>query len=268
MGFSLREGRFLTGADSRRGERVCLVDQDFARYYWPNSSALGHRLFQNSEAGPDSEAFTIVGVVASVKQSGLTDDAAQGAVYYPYIYRPDGNVFVAVRGSVQPESLGTAFRNAVRRLDPGLALTDIQTMDGRITDSLVTRRSPAMLAVAFSAIALLLVAVGTYGALSYAVAHRRREIGLRMALGARPEQIGGHFLWFALRLLAGGMILGTVGAWMTGQAMRAVLFHVPTYSPEVITGSAAVIAAISVFACLLPAVRAARVSPVQALAGQ
>jgi predicted permease len=268
MGFSLREGRFLTGADSRRGERVCLVDQDFARYYWPNGSALGHRLFQNSEAGPDSEAFTIVGVVASVKQSGLTDYAAQGAVYYPYIYRSDGNVFVAVRGSVQPESLGAAFRNAVRRLDPELALTDIETMDGRIADSLVARRSPVVLAAAFSAIALLLIAIGTYGALSYAVAQRRREIGLRMALGARPEQIGGQFLWFALRLLATGLILGMTGAWITGQAMRAVLFHVPAYSPEIVTGSAAVIAAISVSACLLPAIRAARVSPVQVLAGQ
>jgi len=77
MGFSLRAGRFLTGADSRRGARVCVLDEDFARYYWPHTSALGHRLFQGSERGPDADAFTVVGVVGSIKQAGLTDDAAQ-----------------------------------------------------------------------------------------------------------------------------------------------------------------------------------------------
>lgn len=268
MGFLLRAGRFLTGADSRRGARVCVVDQDFARYYWPNNSALGQRLFQGSAAGPEVEAFTVVGVVGSIKQSGLTDEAAQGAVYYPYIYRPESNLFVAVRGSARPDSLQTALRGAARRIDPELAVADVQTMDDRIADSLVAQRSPAVLGGTFSGIALLLIAIGTYGVLSYAVAQRRREIGVRMALGARPEQIGRQFLWLALRLLAAGTILGMVGAWMTGRAMRAVLFHVPAHSPATFICAAAVIAAISFFACLLPARRAARVSPVQALADQ
>lgn len=268
MGFSLRAGRFLTGADSRRGTRVCVVDQDFARYYWPHSSPLGHRLFQGSEAGPDAEAFTVVGVVGSIKQSGLTDDTAQGAVYFPYIYRPERDVFVAVRGSIQPGSLETALRGAARRIDPELAVADMQTMDDRIADSLVAQRSPAVLGVTFSGIALLLIAIGTYGVLSYAVAQRRREIGVRMALGARPEQISGQFLRLAMRLLAAGTIAGMAGAWMAGQAMRAVLFHVPAHSPAILAGAAAVIAAISFFACLLPARRAARIQPIQALAEQ
>lgn len=266
MGFSLLAGRFLTGEDSRRGVRVCLVDQDFARYYWPNGSALGHRLFQGSEAGSDAQAFTVVGVVGSIKQSGLTDDTAQGAVYYPYIYRPESNVFVAVRGSIQPDSLQTALGGAARQIDPALAVADIQTMDDRIAESLLVRRSPALLGGIFSAVALLLIGIGIYGVLSYAVAQRRREIGVRMAVGARPEQIRRQFLALALRLLAGGTILGAIGAWMTGQAMRAVLFHVPAHSPAILAGSAAAIAAISFFACLLPARRAARLSPVQALA--
>ncbi|HLJ45530.1 MAG TPA: ADOP family duplicated permease [Bryobacteraceae bacterium] len=268
MGFSLRAGRFLTGADSRRGVRVCVVDQDFARYYWPNSSALGHQLFQGSEIGPDAGAFTVVGIVGSTKQTGLTDDTAQGAVYYPYIYRPESNVFVAVRGSVQPDSLQTSLRAAARRVDPALVVADIQTMDDRIAESLVTRRSPAVLGGTFSGIALLLIAIGTYGVLSYGVAQRRREIGVRMALGAQPEQIRGQFLGLALRLLAAGTIIGMIGAWMTGQAMRAVLFHVPAHSPAILAGAAVVIAAISFIACLLPARRAARISPIQALADQ
>ena len=268
MGFSLLAGRFLDAADSRRGVRVCVVDQDFARYYWPGSSALGHRLFQGDETGPDAEAFTVVGVVGSARQSGLTDDDAQGAVYYPYIYRPDSNLFVAVRSAAQPDSLPSVLRGAVRAVDRELALADVQSMDSRIGESLVARRSPAVLGGAFSGIALLLIAIGAYGVLSYAVARRQREIGVRVALGARPEQIRRQFLALALRLLASGTILGVVGAWVAGQAMCAVLFHVPAHSPAILAGAAAIMAAISFFACLLPARRAARISPIQALADQ
>jgi predicted permease len=264
MGFTLEAGRFLDAADSRRGVRVCVVDDDFARHYWPHASALGQRLFQGASMGRDAEAFTVVGVVGSIKQSGLTEDNAQGAVYYPYIYRPDRSIYAVVRGNVTPEAL----RRTIRRLDPDLALARVQSMDDRIGESLLAQRSPAMLAGIFSGIALLLIAIGTYGVLSYAVAQRRREIGVRMALGARPGQIRGQFLRLALRLLAGGTIFGVAGAWLAGQAMRAVLFHVPAHSPAILAGSAAVIAAISFLACLLPARRAARISPVQALAGE
>ncbi|MGH9584594.1 MAG: ABC transporter permease, partial [Bryobacteraceae bacterium] len=163
MGLSLKAGRFLTGADSRRKARVCVVDDDFARYYWPHSSALGHRLFQGIDLGPDSEAFTVVGVVGSIKQAGLTADTAQGAVYYPYIYRPDNNIFVVVRGDARQDSLRLTLQKVVRRIDPELAVNGIQSMDSRIAESLVARRSPALLGGIFSGIALLLIAIGTYG---------------------------------------------------------------------------------------------------------
>jgi predicted permease len=266
MGFSLREGRFLTGADSRRRERVCVVDEDFARYYWPHTSPLGHLLFQGSQTGHDSEAFTVVGVVGSTKQAGLTDDAAQGAVYYPYIYRPDSNIFVTVRASARSESLRLTLQKVVRQLDPELAVNDIQSMDDRIADSLVVRRSPAILAGLFSGIALLLTAIGTYGVLSYTLAQRRREIGVRMALGARPEQIRRQFFSIALRLLSVGMILGVLGAWLTGHAMQAVLFHVPAFDLATLALAASIMGAVSLVASLLPSHRAARVSPMEAIA--
>ncbi|HEV2500896.1 MAG TPA: ADOP family duplicated permease [Terriglobia bacterium] len=268
MGLSLRAGRFLTGADSRRGIRTCVVDEDFARHYWPHSSAIGHLLFQGSEAGPDSEAFRVVGVVSSVKQAGLTDDDPQGAVYYPYIYRPDNELFVVVRGSVGQQPLALALQRVIRRIDPELVVSRIQTMDSRIAASLMTRRSPALLAGIFSAVALLLIAVGTYGVLSYAVAQRRQEVAVRIALGARPEQIRRQFLSLALRLLAVGMALGLLGAWLTSRVMQGILFHVPTYSPAILAGSASIIAVVSLAACLLPAHCAARISPMQALADQ
>jgi hypothetical protein len=217
MGFSLLRGRFLTAEDSHRKARTCVVDEDFARYNWPATNPLGKRLFQGSRPGSVAEAFTVVGIVGRIKQAGLTDDTAQGAVYYPYIYRPDSNIFVS-----------------------GI----------------------------FSGIALVLIAVGTYGVLTYAVAQRRREIAVRMTLGARPEEIQRQFFSIVLRLLAGGGVVGLFGAWATGRAMQAVLFHVPAHSSAILAGSAGTISVVALAACLLPAYRAARVSPMQALADQ
>ena len=127
-------------------------------------------------------------------------------------------------------------------------------------------RSPALLASLFSGIALLLTAIGTYGVLSYAVAQRRREIGLRMALGAQPGQIRSQFFNLSLRLLAGGTLLGLIGAWQAGRAMQAVLFHVPSLNLAILAGAVCVMGLVSLVACVLPSQRAARISPMEALA--
>jgi len=268
MGFSLLQGRFLTADDSRKAERNCVVDEDFARFYWPSTSPLGQRLFRGGDEGKDSEAFTVVGVVRAVKQAGLTDEIAQGAVYYPYALRTDDNLFVVVRTSLQPESVGPMLRAIVRQTDPELPLSDVRSMEMRIADSLVTSRSAALLAGLFSAIAVLLTAVGTYGVLSYSVAQRRREIGVRMALGAQPQQIRAQFLRIAFRLLVAGTLLGVAGAWAEGQGMRTLLFHVPPLHLATLAGAVAVVAIVSLVACWLPSYRAARISPVEALADQ
>jgi predicted permease len=268
MGFFLRAGRFLMASDSRRAERVCVVDEDFARYYWPDSGALGHRLFEGLEEGTDAEAFTIVGVVGRVKQAGLTDDEAQGAIYYPYVFRTDNNIFVVARTGVPPESLALMLQKVVRQIDPELPVNDLRSMETRIGNSLVVRRSPALLAGLFSGIALLLTTIGSYGVLSYAVAQRRREIGVRIALGARPEQIRSQFFSLAFRLLAFGTMLGVIGAWLAGRAMQAVLFHVPALSLAILASTAGVMVVVAIVACVLPAHRAARISPMEALAEQ
>ena len=205
LGIDLREGRFLTSADSHRAERVCVVDEDLARRYWPNGGALGQRIALGDEKD-DAKLFTVVGVVGAVKQAALTEAQGQGAVYLPYAYRDNASIFIVTRTSQRPEAFAETLRKLVRAAHPKLAVDNIRSMDTRVTDSLIARRSPALLAGIFAGVALLLAAIGTYGVLSYAVAQRTREIGIRMALGAQREQIGAQFLSLGLRLLAAGTI--------------------------------------------------------------
>ena len=268
LGFSLRAGRFLTAADSHRPDRACVVDDDFARFYWPHESAIGERLFQGSEPGQDRDAFTVVGVVSRVKQAGLTDEEAQGAVYYPYSFYPTSDFFVVARTSLPPDSLALNLQRTVRSIDADLPVTSIQSMEARISDSLVTQRSPTILAALFAIIAIVLTAVGTYGVLSFAVGQRRREIGLRMALGANHAQIRGMFLSLAAKLLGLGLIFGIGGSWLAGRAMQTALFHVPALSPPILAVSILVLGSVALVACLLPSQRATRVPPLSALNDQ
>jgi predicted permease len=264
LGIDLREGRFLTSADSHSAERVCVVDEDLAGRYWPNGGALGQRIALGDEKD-DAQLFTVVGVVGAVKQAALTEARGQGAVYLPYRYRDTYSIFIVTRTSQRPEAFAETLRKLVRAAHPLLAVDNIRSMDTRIADSLITRRSPALLAGIFAGVALLLAAIGTYGVLSYAVAQRRREIGIRMALGAQREQIGAQFLSLGLRLLAAGTILGLIGAWLAGRAMQSILFDVPPLHVATLFGTALVMTAVSLVACLIPARRATKVDPIEAL---
>ena len=266
LGIDLREGRFLTSADSHGTERVCVVDEDLARRYWPNGGALGQRIALGDEK-EDARMFTIVGVVGAVKQAALTEAQGQGAVYLPYASDRDehASIFVVTRTNQRPEAFAETLRKLVHAAHPLLAVDNIRSMDTRIADSLITRRSPALLAGIFAGVALLLAAIGTYGVLSYAVAQRRREIGIRMALGAQRHQIRTQFLSLGLRLLAAGTILGLIGAWFAGKAMQSVLFGVPTLHFTALLVTALVMTAVSLVACFIPARRATLVDPVQAL---
>jgi len=241
-----------------------VVDEDFARRYWPKGGALGQRVFQGNDSD-DAKLFTIVGVVGAVKQAELTEPQGQGAVYLPFLYRDAWNIFVATRTSQRPEAFADSLRKLVRATDPELAIDDVRSMKARIDDTLVARRSPAMLAGIFAGVALLLAAIGTYGVLSYAVAQRRCEIGIRMALGAQRRQIGTQFLSLGLRLLAAGTTLGLIGAWLVARAMQSVLFGVPALPVLTLLGTAVVMTAVSLVACLIPARRATRVDPMVAL---
>jgi len=266
MGVPLREGRFLTADDSHAKTKVCVVDEVVAKRYWPGGDALGHRLI-NGASTDKEEPFTIVGVVGAVKQDDLADQRANGAVYFPYAHYAGLSFLVTVRTQQAPEAAGPALRAAVLRIDPELPMHDLKTMAARLDGSLASRRLPLLLGGIFAGVALVLAAVGIYGVLAYTVAQRRREIGVRMALGALPEQILRQFLGLGVRLLAIALPLGLLGAWLAGRSMSGLLFGVGAADPLVLGGTAVLLAAVALTACLLPSRSAARVSPIDALRG-
>jgi len=264
LGLRLLEGRFLTDADNHGDQQVCVVDADFARRYWPGKSPLGHRIV-NGPRFVEKEAHTIVGVVGPVKQTELAETSAQGAIYYPYKDYSSSQLYLIVRTTQSPATLAPVMRKLVLGLDPQLTVDELKPMQGWIDESLISRRSPAVLALIFSGVALLLAAIGTYGVLAYAVRQRRREIGVRMALGALPSQVLRQFLGLGTQLLAAGILLGLIGTWVAGRAMQSQLFGVGAMNPIVLLAAAVIMTAVVLLATFLPSHRASRVSPIEAL---
>jgi predicted permease len=267
MGIPLLQGRFLEDADNTRKPRVCVVDEAFAKRYWPGNDALGRRLsaFDSEGVFKEENAFTIVGVVANVKQNELVEDAGHGAVYFPYAVNAANSFLLVVKTSLPPESMTASIQKTIFQLDPQLPLDDARTLQSRIDDSLVTRRSPAILAGTFAGVALLLAAIGTYGVLSYTVSQRRREIGVRMALGALPQQVLAQFIQLGVKLLLAGLCLGVLGSWAAARAMQSLLFGVGSWHAGIFFSTVFVMSAVVFFAIALPARRAARVNPIDAL---
>jgi cell division protein FtsX len=240
------------------------VDQAVAELYWPDGDPLGHRL----TFGPKFESedsFTVVGVVAGTKQAEVTERDHKGVVYVPYGMQWPDSFSLVVRSPLPESTLAPMLRQAVARCDPGMPLDDLRSLQSRIDDSLVTRRSSAVLAGVFAGVALLLASLGTYGVLAYAVSQRQREIGVRMALGAQPGQILAQFFTRGARLCLMGLAIGVPGAWAAGRAMQSTLFGVGAFSPAIICSTCLLLAAVVLLAVALPSRRAARVDPMVAL---
>ena len=257
----LQRGRFLEDADNHRGERVCVVDQSFADRYWPGSDPLGHHI----SFGPGAPKTTVVGVVADVKQAELAEASGFGTVYFDYAGWSSFAFTLVVSSELPSVALAPLIRKTVLDLDPELPVDDLRTMQAHIDESLVARRSPAILTIIFAVVALLLAAVGTYGVLAYAVSQRQREIGVRMALGALPQQVLAQFLSLGAKLLAIGIALGVLGAWAAGRVMQSVLFGVGTLHLGILAATAGIMLGVVFFAMLLPSLRASRINPLDAL---
>lgn len=254
-------GRAFGPADRRGAPPVAVVNESMARQFWGTADPIGRRL----RVGPrHPDWITVVGVVGDVKHDGLAGDARR-AMYRPFDQEPTPVGFVAVRTAGEPASLVAAMRHEVRALDASLVLYDVATMDQRIAASIVGRRFSMLLLGGFALIALVLAALGLYGVLTSAVADRTREIGIRMALGARAADVLRLVMRQSIGMVAFGLVLGIAGALATGPLLAGALFAVSARDPSTLVAVPVLLALVALMAAWVPARRATRVDPVVAL---
>lgn len=273
MGAKLVAGRLFTEQDAEGRPRSLIVDERLAKRFWPNGDAVGKRMYfpediSNILAKPKEEQMmTIVGVIETMRLRGLVDGGSQktGAYFSPLRQVPSRTLGIAVRTTQAPELLTGAVRREIAQIDPEMPFYGVRSLEDRLSTSLMDRRTPMLLATGFAVVALFLAAIGIYGVLAYQVSQRRREIGIRMALGAESGSI------FTLVLREGGMIVGLgaafgiAGAFLLRQTLQAQLYETGAMDPLVVAAVAAVLIAVAMIACVLPARRAAKTDPLIAL---
>lgn len=274
MGISLRAGRLLDERDDEKAQKVVIVDETLARKFWPGADPIGRRMFRPGnpenllDPGPNPTWLTVVGVVGDVKLRGLvSNDSRVGAYYFPFAQQPSRFTNFVVKTTGDPIALAAAMRKVVALVDPELPLFDVRTMKERLAQTLLERRAAAMLTAGFGLAALLLAAIGLYGVLAYLVTRRTREIGIRIALGSTGRRIFELILHEGLVMLGLGLALGLSGAVALRGALASQLYGVGALDPRVLGAGAAVLAAVAFAASALPAMRAARIDPVEALGG-
>jgi predicted permease len=264
MGIPLLRGRSFTELDGPKSTPVLIVSESLAKKYWPGQDPLGKRLKWGPPESTDPW-LTIVGVVGDVKQGPL-ETAADAHTYEPYAQLGAPlSLRVAVRGQGDPAGLASEVRDAVRDLDPQLALGSVRTMDEVISRSTASRRFSLVLIGAFAALALALAAIGIYAVLAYTVARRTHEIGVRMALGARSSDVVRQVLGQGLSVTAIGIVLGVAGALVVTRFLRSLLYEVQPTDPITFVVVLLLLVSVSVAASYLPARRAMRVDPMVAL---
>jgi predicted permease len=272
MQIPLVRGRFLNEGDDASAPLVAVVDVNFANRFWPRGNAVGRRVAIDTmpKVTPLAARWrTIVGVVGHVKHDGL-DVEGREQIYTPHaqaqygIYAPR-DMTLAVRTTLGPASVTSAIREQVSALDKDLALYNIATMDQLVAASVSQPRLNLSLLVAFAVLALVLAAIGVYGVMAYAVTQRTHEFGIRMALGASPEDILKQVFLEGGRLAALGLGLGLVAALIFTRLMTSMLFGVKPSDPATLGVAALVLAGVAFAACYIPARRATRVDPLVAL---
>ncbi len=261
MGIPLSAGRLFTERDDENAPLVVIVSQNLARRVWPNESPIGKKLLVGRFPG----FAEVVGVAGDVKNNGLANQPLL-AMYTPYAQRPWPAMQFAMRvQGGDPMTAANAVRAAVLEIDPDLPITRVQTMDAALSDSIATARLMTALLVAFAAVALVMAAAGLYGVISYTVAQRTQEIGVRVALGAEPRSVIRLIAIDGLRLTAIGMAIGTIAALAAGRALRSVLFAVSPADPATYAAVLAIFAVTACAALVVPARRALAVDPLTAL---
>ena len=271
MRLRLLEGRLFTRADRAGGPGVVVVNETFARNLSRDGETVGQRVQLGLGGGRDDESWwEVIGVVADVRYAGLTVNGPQAEAFVPAEQaragRPVGaDAFLAVRTTGDPAALVPFLRETVAEAHPRAEIEDVMTMDGRLSLAVAQPRFYAVLVGVFAALALLLAASGIYGLLSYTVAQRRGEIGIRMALGARRGDILGLVVRQGTMLVATGVVVGLAGAAASSRVLESFLHGVATDDRLTFVAAPLVLAAVALVACWLPARRATRVDPMEVL---
>ena len=258
MGIPLLRGRTFDERDRRDAPKVVIIDEQLARQYFRGQDPIGRRI----DSGQETE---IIGVVASVKHSEL-DEETKATIYLPHAQNGwIGAMHYAVRSGVPTASLAPTLRALVLQVDPKLPVYEIEALPTLIERSVGARRMAMAVLTGFASLSLLLALLGVYGVLSYATAERTREIGVRMALGARPGDVVRMVLGGGARLAVVGLVVGAALFLAVGRVLRGLLYGVRPEDPLTLAAAVMLLAAAAGFACWIPARRASRVSPMVAL---
>jgi predicted permease len=259
MKIPLRTGRFFSEDDTTEKQQVAIIDEKFAQRFWPNGGAIGKQLWFNPK-----KPMTIVGVVGVVKQYGLETDG-KIATYLPFEQHPGNELFLAVRTSAEEGGLSSALASQIHAVDPNVVVYDIRTMQERLYDSLARQRFSSAMLGALAVFALLLAAVGLYGVMSNLVTQGTHDIGVRVTLGARPENIVGLVVRQGMALVGIGILLGLVGAAALTRVMASLLFDESARDLETFAAVPTLLVVVAFAATAIPAWRATRVDPMVAL---
>ncbi len=258
----LRAGRLFTGADDEGAPEVAVVDEQLAQRYWPGQSAVGKRL---SLAGrPDTAWATVVGVVGHVRRGGARVEG-RPQIYVPFAQRPPGSIAIAVRTTSDPLRLAPALRAAVYAVDRDQPITDLRLLADLAARSAARDQFTFALLAVFAVLATFLAAVGLYGVVTARVAQRRQEIGVRMALGARPADVLRLVIGEGMAAVLAGIVVGLMAALAASRALGSLLFGIASTDAATYTGTAALLAVVALVACTIPAMRVASGSPARAL---
>jgi len=263
MGMTLRSGRTFSDADGRsEGTAAAIVNEMFAKLHWPDQDPISKRI--RYAGGNERRWYQVIGVIADVKDYGL-DQPTRPSVYLPYAQNGSGFFAVVLRTSVDPTSITSAAREVLRRMDPDLAMARETTMSERLSNSMWLRRTYSWLVAVFAGLAVVLVVSGLYGVISYTVTQRRRELAIRMALGAGQRRILAGVLKEALVMTSLGLAIGVGCGWWSSRLFESLLFGVKATDPATYIAALTIAGGVALIASLLPAIRAARTEPMSAL---
>jgi putative ABC transport system permease protein len=263
MGIRLVDGRFLTPQDGEKSSPGVVINETMARTYWPHESAVGRRI----RPGFQGDWYTVVGVVADVKNGGL-DKPADTEAFFPYRLVPygnTGNLNVIVKARGNPRALAETVRRTITSLDPSLPVAKVRTMQDVISDANSRPRFLTVMLSAFSILALGLAVIGIYGVISYSVEQRTSEFGVKVALGASPRNLLIQVVRQGLLLAVIGVAIGAVLALLLTQSLEGLVFGLDAQDQFALVITAVVLFAAAAIASFVPALRAMRIEPVQAL---